>query len=108
VTPAQSDLFSQPQPEPQAAEPTADKWQPVIDPAKRPGPFDCSMMKRHATARNIPREFDEQERRAQASEERKRNKTGHQAGRSSRQIAADIATDQGEAESTPAIDAEDI
>jgi hypothetical protein len=85
MTCAQGSLFAQP--EPQAAEPTADKWQPVIDPAKRPGPFDCSMMKRHATARNIPREFDEQERRAQASEERRKTKTGHQAGRSSRQIA---------------------
>ncbi len=75
----------------------AGKWQPVIDPTKRPR-FDCSMMKRHDTARNIPREFDEQERRAQASEERKRNKSGHMApSRTARQIAADMdAERQGE------------
>jgi len=123
MTPAQADLFdtgrpeltgeaSANQPEPQrgpdqdasqqlgdtAPASLAAGFRPVIDPAKRPGPFDCSIMKRYpGKARNIPRELDEQERQAQASEERRKTKTGHQAGRSSRQIAQDVAEANGEA-----------
>ena len=61
---------------------TGEKWQPVIDPAKRPR-FDMSMTPRHNRPRNLPREMDQVEAKAEKKARRMRNQTA-------RQIAADM------------------
>ena len=84
MTPAAPSLFDS-----QPAK-TGEKWQPVIDPAKRPR-FDMSMMTRHAKPRDLPHELTTAAAKAEKRARRMKSRTR-------RQIAADIDTERAEAQ----------
>ena len=69
------------------AKPAVGDWYltPATDRQGRPRKQFWMMKLKPEPPRNLQREFDEQERRAAASDERKRNKTGHQAPRTSQE-----------------------
>ena len=89
MTTAAPSLFDdQPESQPE----TGEKWQPIVDPAKRPR-FDMSMTPQHNKPRNLPRKLDQVEAEAEKKARRMRNQTA-------RQIAADMDAEAQEEELT--------